>query len=89
MLGQFLALAEAEGCEMVSTDDQFVRKLHPAFPLLIRLAVLLLFMAGLRSGMSTFLSSKIVVTVELGKHVLVVLDRGFVRGLGVPERRLP
>jgi predicted nucleic acid-binding protein len=34
----YLALAESEGCEMVSADDQFVRKLGPAFPLLIRLA---------------------------------------------------
>lgn len=34
----YLALAESEGCEMVSADDQFVRKLRPAFPLLIRLA---------------------------------------------------
>ena len=34
----YLALAEAEGCEMVSADDQFVRKLRPTFPFLIRLA---------------------------------------------------
>jgi predicted nucleic acid-binding protein len=34
----YLALAESEGCEMVSADDQFVRKLRPAFPILIRLA---------------------------------------------------
>jgi predicted nucleic acid-binding protein len=34
----YLALAESEGCEMVSADDQFVRQLRPAFPLLLRLA---------------------------------------------------
>ena len=34
----YLALAESEGCEIVSADDQFVRKLRSAFPLLIRLA---------------------------------------------------
>ena len=34
----YLALAESEGCEMVSADDQLVRKLRPAFPMLIRLA---------------------------------------------------
>ncbi|MCI0461184.1 MAG: type II toxin-antitoxin system VapC family toxin [Gemmataceae bacterium] len=33
----FVALAEAEGCEMVSADDQLVRKLRPLFPFLIRL----------------------------------------------------
>jgi predicted nucleic acid-binding protein len=34
----YLALAEQEQCEMVSADDQFVRKMRPAFPFLIRLA---------------------------------------------------
>lgn len=34
----YLALAESERCEMVSADDQFVRKLRPTFPFLIRLA---------------------------------------------------
>lgn len=34
----YLALAEREGCEMVSADDQLVRKLRPVFPFLIRLA---------------------------------------------------
>ena len=28
----FVALAEGEGCEMVSADDQLVRKLRPHFP---------------------------------------------------------
>ena len=34
----YLALAESEGCELVTADDQFVRKLRPAFPFLMRLA---------------------------------------------------
>ena len=34
----YLALAEGEGCEMVSADDQFVRGLRSAFPFLVRLA---------------------------------------------------
>jgi predicted nucleic acid-binding protein len=34
----YLALAEAEQCEMVSADDAFVRKMKTAFPFLIRLA---------------------------------------------------
>lgn len=34
----YLALAEAEQCDMVSADDAFVRKLKPQFPFLIRLA---------------------------------------------------
>lgn len=34
----YLALAESEGCEMVSADDQFIRKVRPTFPFLIRLA---------------------------------------------------
>jgi predicted nucleic acid-binding protein len=33
----YVALAEDEGCEMVSADDQLVRKLRPQFPFLIRL----------------------------------------------------
>ena len=33
----YLALAEAEGCEMVSADDAFVSKLQGRFPFLIRL----------------------------------------------------
>jgi hypothetical protein len=33
--------------------------------------------------------TKVVVPIEFGKYVLVVLDRCFVSGLGVPERRLP
>ncbi len=34
----YLALAEAENCEMVSADDAFVRKMRSNFPYLIRLA---------------------------------------------------
>ena len=34
----YLALAEAEQCEMVSADDVFVRKMKAKFPFLIRLA---------------------------------------------------
>jgi predicted nucleic acid-binding protein len=34
----YVALAEAEGCEMASADDQLVRKLQPLFPFLIRLS---------------------------------------------------
>src|SRR5262249_17462572 len=34
----YLALAEHVGCEMVTADDQFVRKLRPTFPFLTRLA---------------------------------------------------
>ncbi len=34
----YLALAEVQGCEMVSADDVFVRKLRSAYPYLIRLA---------------------------------------------------
>jgi predicted nucleic acid-binding protein len=33
----YLALAEAESCEMVSADEVFVRKMKPQFPFLIRL----------------------------------------------------
>lgn len=38
--GIYVALAEREGCEMVSADDQLVRTLLPLFPFLIRLAAL-------------------------------------------------
>ena len=34
----YLALAETQGCEMVSADDAFVRKMRALFPFLIRLA---------------------------------------------------
>jgi predicted nucleic acid-binding protein len=34
----YIALAEREACEMVSADDQLVRKLRPLFPFLILLA---------------------------------------------------
>ena len=34
----YLALAEAEQCEMVSADDVFIRKMRAKFPFLIRLA---------------------------------------------------
>jgi predicted nucleic acid-binding protein len=34
----YVALAEREGCQMVSADDQLVRKLRPLFPFMIRLA---------------------------------------------------
>jgi predicted nucleic acid-binding protein len=34
----YLALAEAEGCEMVSADDMLVRKMRAKFPFLVRLA---------------------------------------------------
>jgi predicted nucleic acid-binding protein len=34
----YIALAESQGCEMASADDQLVRKLRPLFPFLIRLA---------------------------------------------------
>jgi len=33
----YLALAESEGCEMVSADDAFVRKMRGKFPFLVRL----------------------------------------------------
>ena len=35
-----LALAEAEGCELVTADDQFARRLRPSFPFIISLASL-------------------------------------------------
>jgi predicted nucleic acid-binding protein len=34
----YLALAEREGCEMVSADDVFVKKMRTKFPFLVRLA---------------------------------------------------
>jgi predicted nucleic acid-binding protein len=34
----YLALAETEGCEMVSADDTFVKKMRAKFPFLVRLA---------------------------------------------------
>lgn len=34
----YIALAEREGCEFVSADDQLIRKLRPFFPFLVRLA---------------------------------------------------
>jgi predicted nucleic acid-binding protein len=33
----YVALAEAEGCEFVTADDQFIRLLRPTFPFLVRL----------------------------------------------------
>lgn len=34
----YLALAEGEGCELITADDQLVRKLRPLFPFMVRLA---------------------------------------------------
>jgi predicted nucleic acid-binding protein len=36
----YLALAEAEGCELVTADDQFVRGLQASFPFIISLVAL-------------------------------------------------
>ena len=36
----YLALAEAEGCELVTADDQFARALRPSFPFIISLPAL-------------------------------------------------
>ena len=36
----YLALAEAEGCELVSADDQFVRGLRPSYPFVASLVAL-------------------------------------------------
>jgi predicted nucleic acid-binding protein len=36
----YLALAEAEGCEMVTADDQFARGLQSAFPFIVSLGSL-------------------------------------------------
>lgn len=33
----YLALAEQEGCELVTADDVFVRRMRPQFPFLVRL----------------------------------------------------
>src|SRR6202008_1283236 len=35
-----LALAEAEGCELVTADDQFARGLRPSFPFIVSLVAL-------------------------------------------------
>ena len=35
-----LALAEAEGCELVTADDQFARGLRTSYPLIVSLAAL-------------------------------------------------
>jgi predicted nucleic acid-binding protein len=36
----YLALAEAEGCELVTADDQFARGLRTAYPCIVSLAAL-------------------------------------------------
>jgi predicted nucleic acid-binding protein len=36
----YLALAEAEGCELVTADDQFARGLRPSYPFVVSLAAL-------------------------------------------------
>jgi predicted nucleic acid-binding protein len=36
----YLALAEAEGCEFVTADDQFARGLRTAYPFIISLVAL-------------------------------------------------
>lgn len=36
----YLALAEAEGCELVTADDQFVRGLRGAFPFIVSLVAM-------------------------------------------------
>jgi predicted nucleic acid-binding protein len=36
----YLALAEAEGCELVTADDQFARALRPAYPFIVSLVAL-------------------------------------------------
>jgi predicted nucleic acid-binding protein len=36
----YLALAEAEGCDLVTADDQFARSLRPAFPFIVSLVAL-------------------------------------------------
>jgi predicted nucleic acid-binding protein len=35
----YLALAEAEGCELVTADDQFVRGLRTSFPFILSLVM--------------------------------------------------
>jgi predicted nucleic acid-binding protein len=36
----YLALAEAEGCELVTADDQFARGLRAAYPFIVSLVAL-------------------------------------------------
>jgi predicted nucleic acid-binding protein len=36
----YVALAEREGCELVTADDRLIRSLQPTFPLIISLAAL-------------------------------------------------
>jgi predicted nucleic acid-binding protein len=36
----YLALAEAEGCELVTADDQFIRGLRAAYPFIVSLVAL-------------------------------------------------
>jgi predicted nucleic acid-binding protein len=36
----YLALAEAEGCELVTADDQFARGLRPSYPFIVSLVAL-------------------------------------------------
>jgi predicted nucleic acid-binding protein len=36
----YLALAEAEGCELVTADDQFVRSLRTSYPFIVSLVAL-------------------------------------------------
>ena len=36
----YVALAEREGCELLTTDDRLVRALHPTFPFITSLASL-------------------------------------------------
>lgn len=36
----YLALAEAEGCELVTADDQFARGLRPSYPFIVSLVSL-------------------------------------------------
>lgn len=36
----YLALAEGEGCELLTADDQFARGLRPSYPFIVSLAAL-------------------------------------------------
>jgi predicted nucleic acid-binding protein len=36
----YLALAEAEGCELLTADDQFARGLRPSYPFIVSLMTL-------------------------------------------------
>jgi len=36
----YLALAEAEGCELVTADDQFARSLRASYPFIVSLVSL-------------------------------------------------